>query len=294
MGPTHPRTHPEAAGRPPMTSDEGNYTRDPLLRTFGAVLRGFREDAGLSRRQLSDALGCRPGWIEKLETAQKPPSEATADDLDVYFKTPKRMFWQMWREIKREGKHLAAPPGFERYTDFEAQAVAMRSYEAQVIPGILQTPAYARAVLSSGLPLDALDERVSARMERQELLTRDNAPRMWFVLDEAVLRRSVGGPPVMAEQLSRLVDTAATNPRVEVRVLPFSSVTYAALDGAFKVLSLPGGEDLAYHEGPEISQVIEDGTTIAEYRVRFDLVMGESLRNEESLRMIRKILEDYT
>ncbi|MFI0485550.1 helix-turn-helix domain-containing protein [Actinomadura sp. 9N215] len=287
-----------------MTSDEDNYTRAPLLRTFGAVLRGpprssavlrgFREDAGLSRRQLADALGCRPGWIEKLETAQKPPSEATADDLDVYFRTPKRMFWRMWREIKREGKHLAAPPGFEEYTEFEVEAVTIRSYEAQVIPGMLQTPAYARAVLSSGLPVDALEERFTSRMERQELLTRENAPRMWFVLDEAVLRRGVGGPAVMAEQLLHLVDTATSNPRVEVRVLPFSSVTYAALDGAFVVLSLPRGVDIAYHEGPEISQVMEEGTKVAEYRVRFDLVMGESFRTEDSLKMINEIMEEYT
>ncbi|GAA2426816.1 helix-turn-helix transcriptional regulator [Actinomadura vinacea] len=249
----------------------------------------------MSRPQLAEALGCKAGWIEKLETAQKPPSEATADDMDVFFDTGRaRTFWTMWREIKREGKHLAAPPGFNRYVEIEAKSEALREFEAQVVPGLLQTPAYARAVTSAGQHPDALEDRVASRMERQAVLKRDDGPRIWFVLDEAVLWRPVGGPEVMREQLERLVEITTTSPRVEIRVLPFSSVTYAGLDGSFTVMSLPGGVDLAYHEGPEISQVIEDGAKIAEYRVRFDLVMGEALRTEESLAMIRKILEEYT
>lgn len=277
-----------------MPKEQDGYTRDPLLRTFGAVLRAHREAAGLSRPQLAQALGCQASWIEKLETAQKPPSEPTADDLDVFFKTQARAFWHMWREIKREGKHLAAPPGFSRYAQLETECSAMRSFESSAVPGLLQTPGYARAVMSSGLPLDALEDRVSARMERQELLIRNDGPRMWFVIDEAALQRPFGGPEVMREQLAKLIDVATTNPRVEIRMLPFTSMTYAGLDGAFKVLSLPGGVDLAYHEGPEISQLIEDGSTVAEYRVRFDLVMGESLPTDESLKVIQKIQEGYT
>ncbi|MEU8346571.1 DUF5753 domain-containing protein [Spirillospora sp. NPDC048832] len=214
--------------------------------------------------------------------------------MDVFFQTSARAFWHMWREIKREGKHLAAPPGFSRYTQIESGCVAMRSFKASTVPGLLQTPAYARAVMSSGLPSDALEDRVAARMARQELLTRDNAPRMWFVLDESALRRPVGGAKVINEQLTKLIETSTTNPRVEIRVLPFTSVTYAALDGSFFVLSLPGGVDVAYHEGPEISHLLEDGTIVAEYRVRFDLVMGESLRAGESLKMIQQIQESYT
>lgn len=278
-----------------MANDDSAYTRDPMLRTFGAVLRAHREARGLSRPQLAEALGCQFRWIEKLETARKPPSEATADDLDTYFDTGQaRAFWTMWREIKRQGKHLAAPPGFDKYTELEAEADAIRKFDPQVVPGLLQTPAYARATWVARQTLDDVEEHVATRMERQEHLAHNKNPRMWFVLDEAALRRPVGGPEIMREQLERLIDIATTNPRVEVRVLPFSSVTYAGLDGSFTVLSLPHGLDVAYHEGPEISQVSEDGTTVAEYRVRFDLVMGESLRNDESLAMIRKILEEYT
>lgn len=275
-----------------MTQEQGDFTRDPLVRAFGEVLRGHRERAGLSRPQLAKALGCSPQWIEKLETGHKPPSQATAEDLDTYFETP-GTFYRMWKEIKRAGKHLASPPGFSEYVKIEAKADAMRSFEAQVFPGLLQIPRYARAVMSAGQPLDALDERVAGRLERQEILIRDNAPRMWFVLDEAVLRRPVGGPDVMREQLAHLIEVVTTMPRIQVRVLPFSSVTYAGLDGSFTVLTLPGGEDVAYHEGPEVSQVIEDAATVAEFEVRFGLVTGEALRTHESLMMIRSALEDY-
>lgn len=274
-------------------TQESCFTRDPLLRTFGAVLRSHREGAGLSRPQLAEALGCGAGWIEKLETAQKPPSAATADDLDVFFETPNRLFWVLWREIKREGKHLAAPAGFAKFVHFEAKAVKIRCFETQVIPGLLQTPDYARAVMSTGQPLDTLDEHVFARLNRQEIIARDDAPRMWFVLDEAVLRRPVGGPGVMRKQMVRLIEVVTSNPRVELRVLPFSSVTYAGLDGSFQVLSLPSGMDFGYHEGPELSQVIDDQIVVGEFRVRFELVMGESLRVGESLTMIEKILEEY-
>jgi transcriptional regulator with XRE-family HTH domain len=278
-----------------MARDDSEYTRDPMLRTFGAILRAYREAAGLSRPRLAQALGCQPGWIEKLETAQKPPSEATAEDLDVYFDTGvPRTFWTMWREIKREGKHLATPPGFDRFAALEAEADAIREFDAHLVPGLLQTPAYTRAMWATRQSLENAEDHVAARMERQERLTRNKNPRMWFVLDEAALRRPVGRPDVMCEQLERLIEIATTNPRVEVRVLPFSSVTYAGLDGSFTVLSLPRGMDVAYHEGPEVSQVIEDPPTVAEYRVRFDLVMGESLRNDESLAMIREIQKEYT
>lgn len=198
-------------------TQESCFTRDPLLRTFGAVLRSHREGAGLSRPHLAEALGCGAGWIEKLETAQKPPSEATADDLDVFFETPSRLFWVLWREIKRGGKHLAAPAGCAKFVHFEAKAVAIYAFEARAVPGLLQTPGYARAVMSTGRPRETVDEHVSARMKRQEILVRDNGPRTWFVLDEAVPRRPFGGRDVMSEQITRLIELATSHPRLELR-----------------------------------------------------------------------------
>lgn len=221
--------------------DEYTCTRDPLVRAFGAVLRSHREAAGLSRRELAEKLGCQPGWIEKLETAQKPPSEATAADLDVFFKTPARSFWVMWREIKRVGKHLVLPPGFSGFVEQEAKAVAVYGFEAQVIPGLLQKEAYARALMDAGQPSDELDDLVAARLTRQAIHGRAKPPRMWFVIDESALHRPIGGPEGLREQLTHLAEVAADSSRVQVRVLPYESVTWAGLDGSFEILELPDG-----------------------------------------------------
>jgi transcriptional regulator with XRE-family HTH domain len=277
-----------------MTEDNGGYTRDPLIRTFGAVLRAYREAAGLSRPQLAEALGCRPGWIEKLETAQKPPSEATADDLDVYFKCgPARTFWTMWREIRRTGKHLVLPPGFSGFVEQEAKAVAIYGFEAQVIPGLLQREAYARALMDAGQPSDELNDLVAARLSRQAIHEKDKAPRMWFVIDESALHRPVGGPKAMREQLSHLADLATNLSRIHIRVLPYKSVTWAGLDGSFTILELPDRHKVAYLESPGSGCLVNDPDRVGAATVRFQLVMGEALPTDESLNMIMRALEDY-
>jgi transcriptional regulator with XRE-family HTH domain len=264
-----------------------------LVDFFGAELRKYRTDAGLSQPQLAESLGCTATWIGKIETGESCPSEATALDLDTYF-TTNGTFWRLWRLIKQAGKNLALPPWLPQFIELEAEANSHQSFEAQVIPGLLQTEAYARAVMSAGQTPKALDERVAARMERQAIHNRDNPPRMWFVLDEAVIRRPIGGHEVMRQQLEHLLKLMDEALHLQIRVLPFSSATYAGLDGSFRILGFENKPDIAYHEGPEISQLIEDPAIVAEYAVRFDLVMGEALPRVESLKMITSALEDYT
>jgi hypothetical protein len=129
-------------------------------------------------------------------------------------------------------------------------------------------------------------------MERQAAVFGRKTPaQAWFVLDEAVLHRLVGGREVMRAQLTRLRDLA-NSPNIHVRVLPFDSVTYAGLDGMFIILSLADGTEIAYHEGPSVSQLSQDPATVNEYRMRFDLVMGESYPRSESLKVITKTLEN--
>jgi transcriptional regulator with XRE-family HTH domain len=185
--------------------DDYGCTRDPLIRAFGAVLRAHRETAGLSRPQLAEALGCQPGWIEKLETAQKPPSEATADDLDVYFSTPNRLFWLMWLEIKREGKHPALPPGFSGFVAREAKASAMYIFENMAITGLFQTRDYAYEVLKIGRKPDEIEQLLAKRLERQEIIYRHDPPQIVAVFDEAVIRRVIGSLEVMGDQIRRLM-----------------------------------------------------------------------------------------
>ncbi|MDL4815358.1 helix-turn-helix domain-containing protein [Actinomadura opuntiae] len=275
-----------------MPKETGDLTRDPLIRAFGAVLRSYRENAELSRPELADALGCTYQWIEKIETGTKP-SVDTAIDLDTFFKIPARTFEKLAEEIERAGKHAALPPGFPAFLKLEECALSIRSFVCQVVPGLLQTEAYARGVMGAGQVRDGLDHLVAQRVDRQRILTGERAPRLSVVLDESVLRRPIGGSAVMCEQLMYLEHIIEHEPHVQIRMLPFQRITWASLDGSFTILGFGNGPDIAYLEGPTSSQLLRDPNRVADTAVRFDLVMGEALTGGESLEMIRQAREGY-
>lgn len=274
-----------------MTAESSAYTRDPLIRIFGTVLRGYREVAGLSRPQLADALGCTYAWIEKMETGTKP-SVDSAIDLDTYFKIPTKPFQKMAEEIERMGKRLAFPPGFPKFVAQEAKATAIYGFEAQVMPGLLQQEPYARSIMDAGQVPDELDALVAARMGRQALLANPKPPRMWFVIDESALYRPAGGREVIHEQLTYLAHVMANVSNVQVRILPFDSVTWAALDGSFKILEMPDGHKVAYLESAGSGQLVHDPDRVEAASVRFHLVMGEALPAAASLKRVMRALED--
>ena len=276
-----------------MAKDQDDYTRDPLIRAFGNLLRGYRSNAGLSRRALADALGCTSQWIEKLETGTKP-SVATGVDLDTFFKIPERTFQTLAEEIARTGKHAVTPAGFSTYEGLEARAHSMRSYEAQVFPGLLQTEAYARGVMSAGQVRASLDELVEYRMRRQAVLDGDKPLRFTVVIDESALRRPIGGPKVMHEQLLHLKEIMLTSSTIQLYLLPYARPIWAALDGSFTIMGFADRSDVVYYEGPGSSQVIEDSQEAADCATRFHILMGEALTSGETLAMIMSALEDYT
>ncbi|TDD69798.1 XRE family transcriptional regulator [Actinomadura darangshiensis] len=275
-----------------MTAEPGAHTRDPLIRTFGIVLRGYREAAGLSRPQLADALGCTYAWIEKMETGTKP-SIASAIDLDTYFKVPTKSFEDMAKQIERMGKRLAFPPGFPEFVAHEAKATSIYGFEAQVIPGLLQKEAYARAIMDAGQPQDELNGLVTARIARQAILQRPKPPRMWFVIDESVLRRPAGGRKAIREQLAYLAHVMTESPNIQVRILPFESITWAGLDGSFEMLELSDGHKAAYLEYPGSGLLTHDPSRVEATSIRFHLVMGEALPVSASLELVMRSLEDY-
>ncbi|MBC6459027.1 helix-turn-helix domain-containing protein [Actinomadura sp. HBU206391] len=264
---------------------------DSLVGHFGAELRTYRNKADLSMARLATALGCSAQWIGQVELGEKPPSEEFAYDLDTYFKTCGN-FHRLWEAIKRAGRCRVLLPGFPRYLELEAEAVSIRRFSTQAIPGLLQTEPYARAVMALGRLQPALDQRVAARMERQKVLLREQPPNALFVLEEAILHRPIGGSQIMCEQLETLAKFTEAG-ETQVRILPFASVTEAALDGAFTILSFGNDPDLVYVEAPGITQLIDDKDTVAECGVRFDLLMGEALPRAESTELIFKLLEEH-
>ncbi|TBL36297.1 XRE family transcriptional regulator [Verrucosispora sp. SN26_14.1] len=159
---------------------------------------------------------------------------------------------------------LGSPQWMQEWEANERQATVLRSFQNTVVPGLLQTSAYARALFRSvGLyDEEEVEQRASARLERQAVLTRERPPQLVAVLDEHVLRRPVGGPLVMREQLRRLVKLATEQPRVRLHVVPASVGAYPGVAGAFVLATLPGGKYVAYLDDQLKGQVIDDAEDV--------------------------------
>jgi hypothetical protein len=226
---------------------------------LGAQLRRLRTDAGVSREEAGQAIRASPWKIHRLENGQVGYKERDITDLVALYGVTDPLeiatFITMAREANHQGWWNAysdvLPQWFRAYVDLEAAAAQIRSYEGQFIPGLLQTEEYMRALMRATLRErpEEIDRRVQVRLTRQELLTRPDAPLLWTVVDEAALRRPVGGPKVLGAQIERLME-AANLPNVTLQVLRFNVGAHAAMSGAFSILRFADEEipDVVYLE----------------------------------------------
>ncbi|WP_221348590.1 helix-turn-helix domain-containing protein [Streptomyces beigongshangae] len=259
---------------------------------FGARVRRLRTAAGLTQAELGDRTHVVSTRITQIERASgaKPTLDLAraldralgADDLLV----------ELWPYVYRE----AFPDWSRKFMEYAERAVVVREYAAHVVPGLLQTEGYARAVLGLDALLDGeaqLEERVTARMGRQARLGSPARPELCVILDESVLRRPVGGNAVMRAQLARLLDVAADR-HITVQVLPFDQGGHEAMGGSLTILTLPDGLEVAYTEGSDYGQLIEEPVNVTRYKVIYDRLRAVALPPLMSLGMIRSTMEgDY-
>jgi transcriptional regulator with XRE-family HTH domain len=259
---------------------------------FGARVRRLRTAAGLTQAELGDRTHVVSTRITQIERASgAKPTLELARALDVALGAD-NLLVELWPYVYRE----AFPDWSRKFMEYAERAVAVRQYAAHVVPGLLQTEEYARAVLSLDALLDSeeqLEERVTARMGRQDRLSSHDRPELWVVLDEAVLRRPIGGHAVMRKQLARLLDAAAER-HVTMQVLPFDQGGHEAMGGSLTVLTLTDGSETAYTEGADYGQLIEEPTNVRRYKVIYDRLRAAALPPLMSLDMIRSAMEgDY-
>ena len=202
-----------------------------------------------------------------------------------------RRLTRLWSHLKKSLKQRAYG-WFERWTDIEAEATALRSYEPLVVPGLLQTEDYARAILSARPDgnLDDLDEQVAARLARQAVLERASAPQLWCVLDEGVLDRAIGGSKVMRSQLYRLADLAE-HPKTTIQVIQAGGA-HAGLLGGFVIADLDGKPPMVYLETAAEGQVTDSPSVVAHLALRFDRLRAEALPWAASRDLIRRMAEE--
>jgi transcriptional regulator with XRE-family HTH domain len=269
---------------------------------LGLRLRDLREAAGCSfseaaavlrvntttvRRMEKAEVGLKPPYVEKLlKTYGVSDEEATAF-LELVDEANRPGWWQGFRDV--------LPPWFSLYISLEGEASLIRAYEPHCVHGLLQTADYARALLRAGFPGASekeLDRRVALRMERQELLRREDAPRLWVLLEEQVVRRLVGGPKVMRGQLDRLVESMAM-PNVTVQLLPYASGPHPAMFGPFQLFrfEIPELPDIVYAEslsGAVYHDERRDTTVFLEALDRMGAQAAPARRTEALLGDIRK------
>lgn len=252
---------------------------------FGSELRRLRTRAGLSQERLGEIVNYTGALVGMVETAKRTPSRDFAERCDGALGADGALT-RLWPLVSRSG----LPAWFQNYAELEAKATQIRTYQAQVVHGLLQTEDYARAVLRPARPGN-LDQLTAARMERQEILNRSDPPWFWMVLDEAALRRTIAGPQVMRTQLQHLL-AYQDSFQVVVQVLPFSAGAHTGLNGSLNLLSFDEGPDVAYSEGYGSGRILTDPREVQLCSVKYDLLLAAALSPDDSAELIAQVMED--
>ncbi|MFZ0163441.1 MAG: helix-turn-helix transcriptional regulator [Trebonia sp.] len=269
-------------------------------RRLGAELRRLRDSAGYKLEEVAGMLGVAPSTLSRIETGKAPTKSAYLSQLlELYQVTDagqRQILVDMAREGHRKGWWAAyddvLPSGLGVYVGLEAEASGLRSYEIGVVHGLLQTTDYARAILRASAPrhtADQIERLVDLRMERQRRLD-DNPPLdLWVIHDEAVIRRTVGGPVVMRHQLAHLL-VAAGLPGVTLQVLPFDTGAHAGHDGPFSIVEFHDRSDseVVYVESTAGPIYLEKDREVRACAEVFDRLRAAALPPEASLDLISK------
>ncbi|MEU1202532.1 helix-turn-helix transcriptional regulator [Streptomyces sp. NPDC005813] len=277
-----------------------------LKMLVGVQLAGIREDSGLSQDQAAREIGFSPAKLSRIESGKgrRPPTEHDVQALLNLYRTGEHETSILLQLLRRAGEpgwwqrydKRLMPEWFDRLVGLQEAAAAIRTFEIQYVPGLLQTAAYARAVVERGLPTapsSEVERRVEMRMRRRELLHRADTPQLWAVIDESVLLRVLGSRDVMREQLEYLMDMAE-RPHVTLQIVPLDvtnasapaiPITYLRFGG----LDLP---DIVYLEHIRSANFLEDRDETEEYRLALDRLGDEALTPRESLALLKKTAAD--
>lgn len=241
----------------------------------GMTLADVGEVMGCTRQTVSNLEACRPGF--RLNDKQA----AAIDKL-----------WDINGHFGRLLRYARAghdPDWFKAFTEYEARAISIKIYEALVIPGLLQTPEYARTLLEAGNVVDDVEAALEARLDRQQVLTRPRPPQLWVLLNESVLDQPVGGAGVMRAQLTRLLEASRLR-HVVLRVIPRSVGAHIGLDGSFMILTGPR-EKATYMEACGAGRLSLDGGQIDRYGARFDRIGADALSRDATRDLITRVME---
>ena len=258
---------------------------------FGEELAVRREAAGLSQTELGERIFCSQTLIAHFEAGRRLPQLADAQRLDKALNTGD-LFYRMRKKLDLDAKFVSY---FAPVAELEPQAREIHQYAVSLVPGLLQTEEYARAVFwgfeTNPVP-KAVEWGVSNRMRRASLLDNPEQPLFWVVLNETVIRTEVGGPGVMAAQLRYLAKMIESG-RVLVQVLPFSAGAHATMYSMIRLMNFDDQPDLAYVEGVQLGSLKDDPLQVKRCWESYDLARGAALSRPASLALIESTAEEF-
>ncbi|WP_203768944.1 helix-turn-helix domain-containing protein [Actinoplanes nipponensis] len=287
------------------TQEEPPNSGPTVLRILlGAQLRRLREGKGISREDAGYEIRASGSKISRMELGRVSFKERDVADLlsmyGVANDAEREALLGLARQANNPGwwHHYGdiLPPWFQSYLGLEAAASLIRTYEIQFVPGLLQTPEYARAVIllgHAGATADEIDRRVELCRQRQQILDRIEPPQLWAVIDEAVLRRPIGGPEVMRAQIEALIE-AAKKPNVRLQIIPFHAGGHAAAGGPFAILRFPEPElpDVVYVEQLTSAIYLEKRDDVDHYAIAMERVCIDAEPPNHTQEILGKLLHE--
>ncbi len=267
-------------------------------RELGALLRTLRNEKGLTVEQVAERLLCSPSKVSRMETGHGAASRRDIRDLCDLFGVTDESERDHLMELAREGRQAGWWQGYDldyfaTYVGLEAEAVRIKYYQSAIVPGLLQTTSYARAMHEAGIPTIAperIDELIEVRLTRQRLLVQPGTVHLGVVLDEAVLHRLVGGPAVMGEQLERLIEVSQ-QPNVTIQVIPYSAGAHPAMDSTFNILEFTGSvPSVVYVEGLVGWIYLERPQDIDRYQQVFEHLRTVALNPPGSRELMKRMV----
>ncbi|WP_030693524.1 helix-turn-helix transcriptional regulator [Streptomyces globisporus] len=272
-------------------------------RRLGQELRKLREAKNMTAEQVAERLLVSQSKISRLENGRRSISQRDVRDLcGVYEVEDERMvdsLMQMAKDSRQQGWwHAFGDIPYSVYIGLETDAESLRMYESQIIPGLLQTPAYAEAVISGAMPESTpaeIEKRVTVRTRRQDRIRDEERPlRLWAVIDEGALHRIVGGRQLMVEQLEHLIEQSHL-PHVTVQVIPFEMGAHPGISGQYSILEFPDTSDssVVYIEGVTSDLYLEKAQDVGKYSVMYEHLRAQALNVEQTREFISKMAKKH-
>ena len=263
----------------------------PLV-LFGDELKHWRLAAGLSQEQLGDLIGYSGAQVGAVENGRRMPRMDLAQNCDKVLNTSAALVRQLER-VKKFLRTQAYPAWFRGWANVEREATTLRWWEPVLVPGLLQTEDYARAILrvQPGITVDGLEKQVRARMDRQEALKNETPPHLWCLMDESVFYRCVGSSEIMHAQLERLLEMSQ-QPQITIQVVPFSVGAHPGMTGHFVIAGFDDAPSIVYLDTAVAGQIVETQGMVDQVTLVWEALRSEALPRAASRDLIAKIAEE--